>query len=53
MDEKEGTNFSLWGESIWGRNTKVVSGKLLIQDWYSDETPKWKSPSIVTFELVE
>src|SRR5258706_11737118 len=52
MDGKVGTKFSLWGGSIWGKNTKVISGKKLVQDWYSDsEEKKWKEPSIVTFEL--
>lgn len=52
MDGKAGTKFSLWGGSIWGRNTKVAPGKKLVQDWYSEnEEEKWKNASIVTFEL--
>ncbi len=52
MDGKVGTKFSLWGGSIWGKNTKVVPGKKLVQDWYSDsEEKKWEEPSIVTLEL--
>lgn len=53
MDQNEGTNFSLWGGSIWGKNTKVVKAKLLIQDWFSDEDPRWKRPTNVTFELFD
>ncbi|SRR5258706_9191259 len=52
MDGKVGTKFSLWGGSIWGKNTKVISGKKLVQDWYSDsEEKKWKEPSVVMFDL--
>ena len=42
MNNKKGTKFSLWGGSIWGTNTEVVSEKKLIQDWYSDsEDRNW------------
>lgn len=50
MSAKEGVEFSLWGGNIWGKNTKVVPNKLLVQDWYGG---KWNKPSKVTFELKE
>jgi activator of HSP90 ATPase len=51
MDALIGTKFSLWGGSIWGKNLEVVARKKLVQDWYSDEKPKWEKPSRVTFVL--
>lgn len=48
MDEKEGTEFSLWGGDIHGTNTKVVPYKLLTQDWYEGG---WVKPSRVSFTL--
>jgi uncharacterized protein YndB with AHSA1/START domain len=51
MDNLVGTKFSLWGGSIWGKNLKVVPREKLVQDWYSDEQPKWEKPSKVTFTL--
>ena len=48
MDDKVGTNFSLWGGEIHGTNTKVVENKELIQDWYGGDFEK---PSKVTFKL--
>jgi activator of HSP90 ATPase len=51
MDNLVGTKFSLWGGSIWGKNLKVEMHKKLVQDWYSDEKPKWEKPSKVTFTL--
>lgn len=50
MSDKEGAAFSLWGGDIWGKNTKVVPLKLLIQDWYGG---KWDGPSVVTFSLTD
>ncbi len=48
MDDKAGTEFSLWGGSIHGKNTNVVKEKKLVQDWYSED---WPEPSIAMFEL--
>ncbi len=54
MDNKVGTKFSLWGGEIWGTNTKVISKKKLVQDWYSGmEKRKWEKPSITTFALIQ
>ncbi|MGH7245573.1 MAG: SRPBCC domain-containing protein [Candidatus Levyibacteriota bacterium] len=50
MDEKTGTEFSLWGGEIHGKNTKVVLEKLLVQDWFGG---KWDKPSVATFTLSE
>lgn len=50
MKGEEGFDFSLWGGDIWGKNTKVVKNKLLVQDWFGG---RWAAPSKVTFELKE
>lgn len=46
MDDKEGSEFSLWGGDIYGTNTRVVKEKLLEQDWYGG---KWDAPSKLSF----
>ena len=48
IEAKAGTKFSLWGGDIHGTNTKVISEKKLVQDWYSGN---WENPSAVTFAL--
>lgn len=48
MDDKEGTEFSLWGGDIFGKNISVVLHKKLQQEWYAG---KWDEPSIVLFTL--
>jgi len=48
MSAEEGAFFSLWGGDIWGKNKKVIDGKLLVQDWYGG---KWEKPSKVSFIL--
>ncbi len=50
MDDKVGTDFSLWGGDIHGKNTKVVKNKLLVQDWYGGD---WPQASKVTFTLTK
>lgn len=50
MDDKMGTEFTLWGGDIHGKNIKVVENKELIQDWYGGD---WEKPSKVTFTLIE
>ena len=50
MDNKVGTEFSLWGGDIHGKNTKVSPNKMLVQDWFG---PEWAKPSQVTFDLRE
>ena len=51
MDGKTGTEFTLWGGSIWGKNIKVIPEKELVQEWFSEEDGHWDKPSIVTFTL--
>ena len=48
MDDKEGTQFKLWGGDIYGTNKKVIPQKKLVQEWYDK---KWDKPSLVTFTL--
>ena len=48
MSDKENADFKLWGGDIYGKNTKVVPKKLLVQDWYAG---KWEEPSKATFTL--
>lgn len=48
MDDKVGTEFSLWGGDVYGKNTEVIPEKKLSQDWYGG---KWDAPSKVTFKL--
>lgn len=48
MDDKVGTQFSLWGGDIHGKNTNVVRNKELVQDWFGGD---WEKPSKVTFTL--
>ncbi len=50
MKAEEGYKFSLWGGDIHGVNTKVVTGKLLAQDWMAG---KWENYSKVVFKLKE
>ncbi|EKD62433.1 MAG: hypothetical protein ACD_52C00171G0003 [uncultured bacterium] len=50
MSDKQDFEFSLWNGDIWGKNTEVVSGKKLVQEWFAG---KWSKPSIVTFTLSE
>lgn len=50
MDDKVGTEFKLWGEEIYGENTKIIPNKLLEQDWSDGD---FAEPSFVRFELSE
>ncbi len=54
MDDKEGTEFTLWGGDIYGKNIKVSENKELVQEWFSEsENKKWEKPSLVTFLLYQ
>lgn len=54
MDSKEGFEFSLWGGSIWGKNTQIIFQKKLVQNWFSEtENKKWENPSTAIFTLLE
>lgn len=50
MDDRVGTKFSLWGGDIHGTNTKVVTNKKLVQDWFGGD---WEKPSKVTIEFTD
>jgi activator of HSP90 ATPase len=48
MEDKEGSEFSLFEGSIVGRNIELVAGKKIVQQWYfGDDEPE----SIVTIKL--
>ncbi len=48
MEPTVGTEFSLWGGEIYGKNITVEAPYTLIQEWYGGT---WDKPSIVTFSL--
>ncbi len=48
MQAVEGTEFSLWDDSITGRNLSFEPGRIIVQEWYFGEQPE---PSIVTIIL--
>jgi activator of HSP90 ATPase len=48
MSDKAGTEFSLWGGDVYGKNLEVDKNKKLVQEWYGGE---WAYPSTVTFSL--
>lgn len=48
MDNKEDTEFKLWGGDIFGKNTKVIINQLLEQNWYAGD---WDKPSKVIIKL--
>ncbi len=47
MSTEPGSEFSLWDESIVGRNLEFEAGKKIVQQWYFDQ----EQPSIVTIKL--
>ncbi len=50
MEEKAGTEFSLWDGSIVGKNLSFDNDKLIEQEWYfGDSSPN--APSIVKLKL--
>lgn len=48
MEPVAGTEFSLWDDSICGKNIAFEEGKKIIQEWYFGDQPE---PSIVTLIL--
>lgn len=48
MEAKPGTEFSLWDESIIGKNLEFEPGKKIVQQWYFGDQ---EEPSIVTIKL--
>ena len=50
MEPIEGSEFSLWDESIVGKNISFIQNKKIVQEWYFGEQ---NEPSIVTIILHE
>jgi uncharacterized protein YndB with AHSA1/START domain len=48
MSTEAGTEFSLWGGSISGKNLEFIDGKKIVQEWYFGEQDE---PSIVSIIL--
>ena len=48
MSTEPDSEFSLWGESIVGRNIEFEEGKKIVQEWYFGEQ---EEESIVTIKL--
>lgn len=49
MSDVVGSEFSIWGGDIFGKNVEIVENQLLKQEWYGSKD--WNKPSIVTFDL--
>lgn len=49
MSEEPGSEFSLWEDSIVGRNLEFEKGRKIVQQWYFGEEEE--APSIVTIKL--
>jgi activator of HSP90 ATPase len=50
MSTEPGSEFSLWEDSIVGRNLEFEEGKKIVQEWYFGEDSE-EHPSIVTIKL--
>jgi uncharacterized protein YndB with AHSA1/START domain len=50
MSTEPGSEFSLWEDSITGKNLEFEEGKKIVQQWYFGEQ---EEPSIVTIKLHE
>jgi len=48
MSDTPGEEFSLWGDSITGRNLEFIKGKKIVQEWYFGDRPE---QSVVTIVL--
>ncbi len=48
MSDEAEKEFTLWDGTVFGKNTEVIPGEKLVQEWYGGE---WEEPSIVTFTL--
>ncbi|GAB2677011.1 hypothetical protein GCM10027036_33500 [Flavihumibacter cheonanensis] len=51
MSEEPDSEFSLWEESIVGKNLEFEPGKKIVQEWYFGDDAE--APSIVTIKLHE
>lgn len=47
MSTEPESEFSLWGDSIVGKNLEFEEGKKIVQQWYFDQ----EEPSVVTIKL--
>lgn len=50
MDDKEGTEFSLWEGDISGKNIEIEKNKKIVQEWFFGEQ---ENKSIVTIKIFE
>lgn len=50
MENKEGTEFSMFDGDIAGKNLKIVENEQLVQEWYFGES---ETQSVVTITLKE
>ncbi len=50
MDDKVGTEFSLWDGDISGKNLEIEENKKIVQEWFFGDQ---KDKSIVTIKLFE
>lgn len=52
MNDEVGSDFSLWGGEIYGKNLEVINPekgeKKLVQEWYGGD---WEKPSLVKFKI--
>ncbi len=48
MSTEPGSEFSLWNDSIVGKNLEFIPDKKIVQEWYFGEQPE---PSVVTIIL--
>lgn len=51
MSEEPGTEFSLWDDSIVGKNLEFEKGKKIVQEWYFGD--EQEEASIVTIKFHE
>jgi activator of HSP90 ATPase len=50
VDARESGEYSYWGGDIHGVFTKLVSQKLIEQNWYGHDNPTWKYTVSFAFE---
>ncbi|MFP4024251.1 MAG: SRPBCC domain-containing protein [Thiohalospira sp.] len=50
MDDKEGTEFSLWEGDITGKNLEIIKDQKIVQEWYFGEQ---EEKSVVTIKIFE
>ncbi|HSH50925.1 MAG TPA: SRPBCC domain-containing protein [Bacteroidales bacterium] len=50
MDDKEGTEFTLWDGDISGKNLEIEKNKKIVQEWYFGQQD---NRSIVTIKIYE